>query len=195
MVLRFFYPDYIFILLPGYSGMRTKVWPAMLLPRDANLSLLRSAWAPGHGCTVCCAKCHPTTRQEGNPIVAGWVFMQWGPTWTVFGSLKKTSHTGLFLSASQHLVSVHTWGLRLSLSLPRCFLIYIYSQFLLHQCLEEVTLCYYYYFLYVFWALYFFPCLWQADHPHQVWSKEETASGPSQRLQAVGCQDLISDRK
>lgn len=50
----------------------------MLLQRDANLSLLRSAWAPGHGCTVCCAKCHPT-GQGGNPIVVVWVFIQWGP--------------------------------------------------------------------------------------------------------------------
>lgn len=177
------YPDCMPCFLV-FLGWGPRWWLAVLLQRDANLSLLRAAWAPGHGCSVRCAKCHPTTGQEGNPIVAGLEIMQvqWSPLGECLDIWRKQAIQYLsYLQASNLFQCV--------LGVPDCPWAFPgASSFTssLKFCCTNVWRkepCDIWILISLFFSstLYFL-CLCQADHPSQVWSKEETFSGPSQRI-------------
>lgn len=116
-----------------------------------------------------------TTQQPGRVGVhAGTV----GLARTVFGCLGKRSHTGSFLSASQHPVShlrsqTVTEPFQL---LPHLHLVSSSAAPMFGGKQEVIllllSLC--------FSSTLFFLCFWQVGHPPQVWSKEETPNGPSQ---------------
>lgn len=163
-----FYPECMpcFLLILGWGP---RAWLVMLPQRDTNL-LLRAAWAPGHGCSMHCAKCPPTTRQEGNPIVAGWVFLQvqWGPLGQCLDVWRKQAmQDPSYLQASTLL--------QCTCDVPDCsepFQVLPYLHLVSSSAApmfggKNVGILIIITF-FMFFKHFIFLCFWQADHPPQI---------------------------